>query len=97
MEGKKLKQEFLPVGVIGFFSWPNPSSQTGPGINSSSNRNEYQVSFGGVKLWLVNKADSLTSICELIVWKMYIALTSHNPVDLRGLLKGEVYLFSLFF
>jgi hypothetical protein len=33
-----------------FFNLPNPSSSTDPGVNSASNRNEYQESsWGGVK------------------------------------------------
>jgi hypothetical protein len=35
----------IPDEVIGFFSWPNLSSRImNPGVDSASNRNEYQVS-----------------------------------------------------
>jgi hypothetical protein len=40
----------IPDGVIGFFSWHNPSDRTiAPGVDSASNRNEYLEYFLGVK------------------------------------------------
>jgi hypothetical protein len=39
------------------------------------------------------KADSLTAICEPIIWKNVEASTSHNPVGLHGLLQGWLYLY----
>jgi len=34
----------IPDGVIGIFQWHNPSGGNyGPGVDSASNRNEYQV------------------------------------------------------
>jgi hypothetical protein len=39
----------------------------GPGVDSATNRNEYQESSGGGKVRPVRKADNLTAICELIV------------------------------
>ena len=40
----------IPDGVIGIFQWHNPSGRTmALGVNSASNRNEYQVYFLGVK------------------------------------------------
>jgi hypothetical protein len=40
----------IPDGVIGIFHWHNPSDHNyGPGIDSASNRNEYQEHFLGVK------------------------------------------------
>jgi hypothetical protein len=40
----------------------------GPGVDSASNRNEYQESFSGAKAGRpARKADSLTAICEPIV------------------------------
>ena len=43
----------IPDGIIGIFHWHNPSSRTrlnyGPGVDSASNRNEYQEYFLGVK------------------------------------------------
>jgi len=40
----------IPDGVIGIFQWHNPSGRTyDPGVDSASNRNEYQVYFLGVK------------------------------------------------
>ena len=41
----------IPDGVIGIFHWHNPSNRThySPGVDSASNRNEYQEYFLGVK------------------------------------------------
>ena len=40
----------IPDGVIGIFHWHNSSDRTyGPGVDSASNRNEYQEYFLGVK------------------------------------------------
>ena len=39
----------IPDGVIGIFHWHNPPwSHYGPGVDSASNRNEYQENFLGV-------------------------------------------------
>ena len=41
----------IPAGVSGFFIDVNPSDRTmAPGVESASNRNEYQEYFLGVKL-----------------------------------------------
>ena len=37
----------IPHGDIGIFHWHNPSDR--PGVDSASNRNEYQEYFLGVK------------------------------------------------
>jgi hypothetical protein len=43
----------------------------GPGVDSASNRNEYQELSWRVKCGLVaRKAENLTAICEPIVYKM---------------------------
>jgi hypothetical protein len=39
----------------------------GPGVDSASNRSEYQESSSGGKGRSACKADNLTAICELIV------------------------------
>jgi len=40
----------IPDGVIGIFQWHNPSGHTmALGVDSASNKNEYQVYFLGVK------------------------------------------------
>ena len=39
----------IPDGVIGIFQWQYFRSHYGPGVDSASNRNEYQVYFLGVK------------------------------------------------
>jgi hypothetical protein len=33
----------IPEGVVGIFRWLIPSGHTGSGVDSASNRNEYQV------------------------------------------------------
>jgi len=40
----------IPDGVIGIFQWQSFRSHYGPGVDSASNRNEYQVYFLGVKV-----------------------------------------------
>jgi hypothetical protein len=55
-----------PDEVIGVFNWPNPSSRTGPGVDSVSNRIEYQESSWG-KVRPAREADNHTAICEPIV------------------------------
>jgi hypothetical protein len=40
----------IPDGVIGIFQWDNPTGRTMAGVDSASNRNEYQVYFLGVKV-----------------------------------------------
>jgi hypothetical protein len=49
---------------------PKTNPHYGPRVNSASNRNEYQESSWG-KGWPVHKADNLTTIFELIVYKMW--------------------------
>ena len=40
----------IPDSVTGIFHWHNPSDRTmAPGVDSASNRNEYQEYFMGVK------------------------------------------------
>ena len=39
----------IPVGVIGIFHWQSFWPHYGPGVDSASNRNEYQEYFLGVK------------------------------------------------
>jgi hypothetical protein len=60
----------IPDQVTGFFSRPNPSSCTLVlGVDSASNRNEYQESES--KGWPARKANNLIAICEPIVHKMW--------------------------
>jgi hypothetical protein len=57
----------IPDEVDFFFNLPNPSSRTmAPGIDSASNRNEYQEFTLGKKRPEC-KADNLTAIYEPIV------------------------------
>jgi hypothetical protein len=35
---------------VDFLNWPNPSGRTGPGVDSASNRNEYQESLKKKKI-----------------------------------------------
>jgi hypothetical protein len=39
----------IPDGIIGIFHLNNPSDRNGPGVDSASNRNEYQEHFLEVK------------------------------------------------
>jgi len=39
----------IPAGVTGIFFWHKILSHYGPGVDSASNRNEYQDHFLGVK------------------------------------------------
>jgi hypothetical protein len=66
----------------------------GPGIDSASNRNEYQE-FSGGKWRPARKADNLTVICELQCTENVGASTSHNPLGLHGLLHGYLSLYVL--
>jgi hypothetical protein len=51
---------------VDFFNWPNPSGRTGPGVDSASNRNEYQESLKikkpGGKVRPARRADNLAAI-----------------------------------
>jgi hypothetical protein len=50
-----------------YANWPNPSSRAmAPGVDSASNRNEYQESSWG-KGQLAREADNLTATCESTV------------------------------
>jgi hypothetical protein len=49
--------------------------------------------FLGSKLRRERRAVKLTVICEPIVCTMLGSLTSHNPIGLHGLLRGEHYLY----
>jgi hypothetical protein len=54
--------------VIGFFQLTSPfQPHYGPGVNSASNRNEYQESSSVCKELPAPKADNLRAICEPIV------------------------------
>ena len=50
----------IPDGVIGIFHWHNPSDR--PGVDSASNRNEYQEYFLGVKSGRRVRLTTLTTI-----------------------------------
>jgi hypothetical protein len=55
----------IPNEVIGFFKLTLPfQPHYGPGVDSASNRNEYQESSKGGKGQPAHKADNLIAICE---------------------------------
>jgi hypothetical protein len=59
----------IPNEVIGFFNWCNPSSRT---MALGSTQSLIEMSTRNLpegEGWPKRKADSLTAICELIVWK----------------------------
>jgi hypothetical protein len=60
----------------------------GLGVDSTSNRNEYQESSGEGKGRPARKADNLTANCKQIFLENAGASTSHNPTVLHGLLQG---------
>jgi hypothetical protein len=68
-----------------FLHWPNPSGRTVPGVDSASNRNEYQESLKikkpGGKVRLARRADNLAAIYCL---SNVGALTSRKPMGLHG-------------
>jgi hypothetical protein len=44
----KIIKKIVKTFVMGFFNWPNPSSRAmAPGVDSASNKNEYQESSWG--------------------------------------------------
>jgi hypothetical protein len=51
----------------------------GLGVDSASNRYEYQESSWGCKGRPAHKADNLTTICELTVWKKCGSLNDSEP------------------
>ena len=83
----------IPDGVIGIFYWHNPSDRTyGPGVDSASNRNEYQENFLKVN-----------SACSQISWQRYFPvplswnlgnLTSRNPLGHSRPVTGLLYFYS---
>jgi hypothetical protein len=57
----------VPDEIIGFFSWPDPSSHT-LALASSQPLTEISTrNLPGCKGWAARKADNLTAICEPIV------------------------------
>jgi hypothetical protein len=56
----------VPMMWIFFLNWPSPSGRTGPGVDSASNRNEYQESLKikkpGSKVRPARRADNLATI-----------------------------------
>jgi hypothetical protein len=61
----------LPDEVIAFFKWPNTSSLT-MSLGSTQPLTEMSIrDLPGDKERPARKADSLTAICELIVYKMW--------------------------
>ena len=64
------------------FHWHNPSGRTvGPGVDSASNRNEYQEYFLGRLRRPVRRADNLTTFTCRLSWNPG-ASTSWNPLGL---------------
>jgi hypothetical protein len=68
----------------------------GPGIDSASNRNEYQESSWWAKERQARKVDNLTAICEPIVQKSWDPRRLTNPIGLHGLLKDSFTFLPLF-
>jgi hypothetical protein len=70
---------------VDFLNWPNLSGRTGPGVDSASNRNEYQESLKikkpGGKVRPARRAYNLLAVYLSNVG----VLTSRNPMGLHGL------------
>jgi hypothetical protein len=76
----------IPDEVIGFFSWPNPSSRI-VALGSTQFLTELSTrNIRGVKELPAREADKLTAICDPI--ENVGASTSHNPVGLHRVLQG---------
>jgi hypothetical protein len=74
---------------VDFFNIPNPSSRTMVlGVDSTSNRNEYQEPSWGVKGGRRVKLTTLPPPMSRLPRENVGALTSHNPMGLHGLLQG---------
>jgi hypothetical protein len=77
---------------VDFFNWPNPSSRT-MALGSTQPLTEVSTrNIPGGEGRPARKADNLTAICELIVYKNVGASTSHSPMGLHGPLQGYLYL-----
>ena len=83
----------IPAGVIGFFIDIKPfRSHYGPGVDSASNRNEYQEYFLGVK-----GAVRLTTYHHPVPLSRNLGtLTSWNPLGLSRPVMGLLYLYLYF-
>jgi hypothetical protein len=58
----------IPDGVIRIFQWHNPSGRTmALGVDSASNRNEYQVYFLGEKGGRCVRLTTLTQSCAVVM------------------------------
>jgi hypothetical protein len=67
----------------------------GHGVDSASNRNEYQEPSWRVKGWPAPKADNLTLICEPIVLKMWKPRRVSQPYGPPRLVTGITTFFFL--
>ena len=81
--------------VNGIFHWQSFWLHYGPGVNSASNRNEYQEYFLGVKVtsaygWQPDQLHVPTFMCWML-WNLG-ASTSWNPQDLSRPVQGLLYL-----
>jgi hypothetical protein len=78
---------------VDFFNLPNPSSRTMALVSTQPLTEMSTRNIPGGKGWPVRKADNLTAICELIVYKNVGASTSHSLIGLHGPLQGYLYLY----
>jgi hypothetical protein len=61
----------IPVEVIGFFNWSNPSSRT-MALGSTQPLTEMRTrNLPGSIRWPARKADNLTAIYDLLSWKCW--------------------------
>jgi hypothetical protein len=75
-------QFLLPMKLLGFFSWPNPSGRTAV-LEFTRPLKEL-----GSKARPTRMVDNFIPIYERIQYNNVEASMSHNPIGLHGLMQG---------
>jgi hypothetical protein len=85
---------------VHFINLPHPSSRTGPGVGSASNRNQYQESSvwggGGVKERPARRLATLPPSVSRLSRENMVASKSHNRMGFHGLLTAIALSFYFF-
>jgi hypothetical protein len=75
-----------PGRIIGFFQFTfSFQLHYGPGVYSSSNRNDYKKSSGGGGIWHIKLTTSAASASQCVLENVGSSV-SHNPIGLHALL-----------